>query len=72
MGGRATHHEREECGWAEVECRNQCGAHLLRRLMVEHERDMCPRRPMDVKIESFMKNMETKLMTERERERERA
>ena len=31
------HHEREECGWAVVECSYQCGAHLPRRLMAEHK-----------------------------------
>ena len=51
-------HEREECEWTVVECSYQCGAHLTRRLMAEHEHDMCPQRPMDVKLESFMKRME--------------
>ena len=71
-------HEREECGWAVVECSYQCGAHLPRRLMDEHQRDECPQRPMDVKLESFIKRMEeqheremskmeTRLSTERER-----
>ena len=67
------HHDREECVWAVVECSYQCGAHLPRRLMAEHEREVCPQRPMDVKLEWFMKSMETKLTTERERhEREMA
>ena len=61
------HHEREECGWAEVECSYHCGAHLPRRLTIEHEREACSQRPMDVKLEWFMKSMETKLTTERER-----
>ena len=60
-------HMREECEWAVVECSYQCGAHLPRRLMAEHERDVCPQRPVDVKLEWFMKSMETKLTTERER-----
>ena len=60
-------HEREECEWAVVECSYQCGAHLPRRLMAGHEREVCPQRPMDIKFERFMKNMETKLTTERER-----
>ena len=51
-------HEREECGWAVVECSYQCGAHLPRRLMDEHQRDECPQRPMDVKFENFVKRME--------------
>ena len=40
-------HEREEC---EVECSYQCGAHLPRRLMAEHEHDMCPQRPVDAEV----------------------
>ena len=50
-----------------VECSYQCGAHLPRRLMDEHQRDECPQRPVDVRLESFMKRMEIKLTTERER-----
>ena len=50
-----------------MECSYQCGAQFPHRLMDEHQRDECPLRPMDVKLESFMKRMETKLMTERER-----
>ena len=67
-------HEREECEWAVVECSYQCGAHLPRRLMAEHEQDLCPQRPMDVKLDREMRKMETRLtametrlMTERER-----
>ena len=56
-----------------VGCSYQCGARLSRRLMIEHQRDLCPQRPMDVKLECFMRLMEAKLMTERERhERELA
>ena len=51
-------HEREECGWAVVECSYQCGAHLPRRLMDEHQRDKCPQLSMDVKIENFITRME--------------
>ena len=54
------HHERDECGWAMVECSYQCGAHLPRRLMDEHELDECSQRPMEVKIKSLMKTMEEK------------
>ena len=60
-------HEREECGWAVVECSYQCGAHLPRILMAEHEQDVCPQRPMDARLEWIMRLMETKLTTERER-----
>ena len=54
-------HEREECEWAVVECSYQCGAHLPRRLMAEHEQDLCPQRPMEVKLEREMRKMETRL-----------
>ena len=60
-------HEREKCGWAMVDCSNQCGTHLPRRLMDEHEHETCPQRPIDVKFESFVRKMETKLSNERER-----
>ena len=74
---QVVNHEREECEWAVVGCSYQCGAYLPRRLMAEHEHDMCPQRPIDIKLESFtkkmeerhekdMKKMETRLMTERE------
>ena len=64
------HHEREECGWAVVECSYQCGAHLPRRLIAEHEHNACPKRPMDIKLEWFMKSMETKLTKTLTEERE--
>ena len=54
-------HEREECEWAVVECSYQCGAHLPRRLMAEHEQDLCPQRPMEVKLEREMRKMEARL-----------
>ena len=57
-----------------VECSYQCGAHLPRRLMAEHEHDLCPQRPMDLKFERETRKMETRLtavetrlVTERER-----
>ena len=75
-------HEREECGWAVVECSYQCGAHLPRRLMDEHQHDKCQQQPRKVKIENFITKeqhekemrkiearltaMESRLVTERE------
>ena len=59
-------HEREECGWAVMECSNQCGAHLPRRLMDEHQRDMCPQRSLGVNFETFMKRMEEELFAVKE------
>ena len=59
-------HEKEECVWAVIECSYQCGAHLPRRLMDVHQLDECPQRPIDAKLESFTRRMETKLVIERE------
>ena len=66
-------HEREECGWALVQCRYHCGGRVFRRQLAEHEIDECQQRPVDVKFESFMRKMEAKLTSEKERhERELA
>ena len=59
--------ERGDCMWALVECRYSCGELVPRRQLVEHERDLCPQRPVDVKLESFMKKMEAQLTIERNR-----
>ena len=58
------HHEREECVWGLVECRYHCGEQLPRRQLAEHEQDVCSQRPVDVKLESFMRKMEERHMRE--------
>ena len=58
------HHEREECVGALVECRYHCGERLPRRQLAEHEQDVCPQRPADIKLESFMRKMEERHMRE--------
>ena len=60
-------HERKGCWWAVVECSYQCGVHLPRRLMAEHEHDICPQRPTNVIVESFTKKMEERLEKELEK-----
>ena len=57
-------HEREECVWALVECGYHCGERLPRRQLAEHEQELCPQRPVDVKLESFMRKMEERHMRE--------
>ena len=59
-----SNHEREECVWALVECGYHCGERLPRRQLAEHEQDVCPQRPVDVKLESFMRKMEERHMKE--------
>ena len=60
-------HERDECACMLVECRFHCGECVPRSQLAEHEQDECPQRPMDVKLESFMRKMEAKLATEKDR-----
>ena len=70
-------HESEECGWAVVECSYQCGAHLPRRRIDEHEHYMCPQRPKNIvqsfttkleeRLERELNEIETKMSTGRER-----
>ena len=59
-------HEKDECGWALVVCRYMCGASFPRSQLTEHEYYVCPRRPVDVKLESFMCKVEAKLALERD------
>ena len=60
-------HERDECACMLVECQFHCGERVPRSQLAEHEQDECPQRPMDVKLESFMRKMEAKLVTEKNR-----
>ena len=41
------------CGYVMVACSYQCGAHLQRRKIEEHEMDICPRRPVEVRVVSL-------------------
>ena len=55
---RLNHHEKEECKWALVKCRHECGELVFLCRLTEHEEDECPQRPMEVKMESLMRKME--------------
>ena len=52
------HHQMEECGWVLVKCRYECGVCVPRPQLVEHELHLCPKRPVDVKLECAMTKME--------------
>ena len=52
------HHQMEECGWVLVKCCYECGVCVPRPQLVEHELHLCPKRPVDVKLESAMTKME--------------
>ena len=58
-------HEKEECEWAVVGCSYQCGAHLPRRQMAEHEHNMCPQEPMDIKLERLEKQHEREMVEQK-------
>ena len=47
------------CGFAVVECSHQCGAQLQRRLVQEHEMEICPKRPIEIQVASLMHKCET-------------
>ena len=57
-------HERADCAWALVECRYHCGERVPHRQLAEHEQDVCPQRPLHVKLESFMRKMAERHMRE--------
>ena len=59
-------HERDECGWAVVDCSYQCGAHLPRRLMAEHEDNTCPQRPIDSRVLKRMEDQHKKEINQME------
>ena len=42
------------CGYVMVECSYQCGAFLQRREVLEHEVDICPKRPIEMQVTSLM------------------
>ena len=46
------------CGYVMVECRFQCGAHLQRQMVREHEMESCPKRPIEMQVASLMRKFE--------------
>ena len=60
-------HERDECGWTEAQCSYQCGVLVPRHQLAEHERNVCPQRPMDIKVECMLTRLEADWKTEKER-----
>lgn len=60
------HHERDECGWTVVQCSYQCGVRTPRHQLAEHEQDVCPLRPVSVKLDSLLIRMETERKIDKE------
>ena len=50
--------ESKGCGYVMVECAYHCGAQLQRRLIQEHEREVCPKRPIEMQVAASKKNIE--------------
>ena len=46
------------CGYVMVECSYQCGAHLQRQMVREHEMEVCPKRPIEMQVASMMRKFE--------------
>ena len=46
------------CGYVIVTCCFQCGAHLQRRMVGEHEMESCPKRPIEMQVASLMRKFE--------------
>ena len=49
------------CGFVEVECVYQCGGRFQRRLIREHENEMCPKRPIELQLSGLVKKLEAVL-----------
>ena len=47
------------CGFVMVECTYQCGANFQRRLLQDHEMEICPKRPIEMQVASLMRKFET-------------
>ena len=47
------------CGYVMVECKHQCGTHVQRQMLREHEMETCPKRPVEMQIASLLKKFET-------------
>ena len=46
------------CGYVMVECSFQCGAHLQRQMVGEHEMESCPKRPIEMQVACLMRKFE--------------
>ena len=46
------------CDYMIVACSYQCGVHLQRQKIQEHEMEICPRRPVEMQVASLMRKVE--------------
>ena len=46
------------CGFVMVECSHQCGVQLQRRLLQEHQMEICPKRPIEMQVASLLRKFE--------------
>ena len=46
------------CAYVMVACSYQCGVHLQRQMVQEHEMEVCPRRPVEMQVASLMRKFE--------------
>ena len=45
------------CGYVEVECVHGCGRYLQRRLLQEHQEEICPNRPFEIQLTSSLRKI---------------
>ena len=50
-------HSRRDCDHVEEECRYGCGGRYQRRLLRDHEKEDCPRRPPEVVTQSVIRKL---------------
>ena len=54
----AASHASEGCGFVIIACPRQCGMELPRRMLAEHELEVCPKRPIEAQIASLVRKFE--------------
>ena len=52
------YHEREECDHTLVECPYACGGCISRCQLAEHQKSMCPKQPINVKLDNAISKIE--------------
>lgn len=45
------------CGYVEIQCVYGCGCYLQRRILQEHQEEICPKRPVEVQLSSSLRKI---------------
>ena len=60
---KGLHSTAKGCRYITVACTYKCGAELQRNLLYEHERDACPKRPIEMQVASLTHKLEDLLVS---------